>query len=227
MATLTQTPHTNDAKLRKNGGGTFAGVRGGTTATSIQDAGATTVAAQVDNQSDFTNFYFDRPVLPFDTSAIGSGGTVTAGTLDVNVTASSSPGTVYIDLVAINLASPPTIATTDWQYVGTTQLATRLSFASGFTGAKTFTLNSSGLAAINKTGYTGLCIVMGNDFANSDSSPQNLGFGYAPYYTYCLISSADAGSNLPTLNLTYTTPGASLAPVRRDTRLLPFYSFPD
>ena len=180
MATLTQTPHTNDAYLQKTGASTYAAVRGGTTATSLVGAAATSVQAQVDNQSDFTNFYFNRIVLPLDTSAIGSGGTVTAGTLDIYVNACLSPGTVYVDLVAINLASPPTIATTDWQYVGTTQLATRLSFASGFTGAKTFTLNAAGIAAINKTGYTGLCIVMGNDYAGSDSSPQNLGFGYAP-----------------------------------------------
>lgn len=218
MATLTVTPHTNDAGLRKTGA-SFAAARGGTTASSIVSASATTLTAQVDNASDGSTWVFDRAVLPFDTSGLGAGATVTAATLDLNVTALySAEGTCYLDLVGVSLASAPTVATTDWQYISMgTALATRISFST--TGVKTFTLNAAGLAALNKTGFTTFAVVVGNDYSNNESSPNEL-VGY-PYgvYTYVTFNTADAGSNRPTLTVTYTpAPAPSASTVRRRPR---------
>lgn len=215
MASYSGNPHTNDAGLRSNSAVSFAACRAGATL-SVISAGSTTTGPQVDDTP--SAWYFDRYVMPYDTSTLGTGATVTAGTLDFYVSAigSFTTGlTHYLDLVAVNLASAPTIATGDWSNVVIgTACATRLSMPDSTTGVtKTFTLNASGLAAVNGTGYTTFAIVMGNDFSNSNTSP----FNQPGTYSYMTCNTSNAASNKPLLSLTYT-PGATAGPVRTRRR---------
>lgn len=230
MASIAVNPHSNDAALRKSGTGTFSSVRSGSTATSVISAASTTYGPQADNASDGSNYSFDRVVMPFDTSGM-AGGVATSATLGVYVTYSEGSGappnlSIFLDLVAVNLASAPTIATSDWANVVIgTRCAGQLNFVDGGTGAKTFTLNAAGLAAINATGYTTFAVVMGNDYEASANSPDNL--AYSPFYTTATLYSS-SGTTPPLLTVTYTPATPAAPPLRRrDTALLPFYSFPD
>lgn len=227
MATLNANPKTSDASLRKSST-TFAGAHDGSTASSVIQASSGTLTTQVDGASDYTNYGVDRIVLPIDVSALGSGATVTAGTLAVNVSAFGSPGgTAYLDLIAISLADVNSIAVGDWASCVAnygTQCATRISFSS--TGVKTFTLNAAGIAAVqaNRTGTVVFAVIMGNDQANSITSPDTL--YSSPFYTYTNIDSA-TGTSPPLLTVTYTAPAGGSQFQRRDRAMLPFYSFPD
>lgn len=222
MASYSGNPHTNDASLRSVAT-SFANAKSGSGTLSVISAASTTTGPQVDAASDFTNYYIDRYVMPYDTSSLGSGAIASAGTLEIYINlidALPASGTCYLDLVAVNLASAPTIATGDWSNVVIgTACATRLSMASGAPGAKQFVLNASGLAAVSVTGYTTFAVVMGNDFSNSVSSPSNLS---ANSYTYMNCNTSNAGSNKPTLNLTYT-PGVLPGTVRPRRRPLGLY----
>lgn len=216
MPTIAPNPNTSDGVLRKSAT-TFAGAHDGATASSVISAAATSLTAQVDNKSDATNYYVDRIVLPFDISALGGGATVTAATLDVNVTAIGGPaGATYMDLVAVYPADYDSLAVGDWQHIVsnyTTQLAARLSFST--TGVKTFTLNAAALVILQariagspSPGRVAFAIVMGNDQANSVSTPTNLAL---PAYTYVTIHSSTGGTP-PVLTVTYT-PGTTPAQI--------------
>lgn len=231
MASYSGNPHTDDATLRSVAT-TFANARSGSGTLSVISGSATAAGPSVDAQSDWSNFYIDRFVMPFDTASLGVGAVASAGTLSFYVNGLESPdvANTQLDLIGYTLASAPTIATSDWGSAGTTQLATRLSFAPGTTGTQTFTLNASGLAYITGAAYTVFAIVMANDYANSPSSPTDIDGHFGASYSYMSCNTANAGSNKPTLALTYTPgtpPGAPTPLLRRDRSILPLYSFPE
>lgn len=216
MASYTGNPNAADAVIRSNSAASWAAMRAGANLAVIS-AGATTGGAYIDET--VGAYYGDRLILPFNTAALGSGAVASAGTLDFYLNLIGSPvggHTHYIDLVKVNLASAPSIATGDWSNIVIgTQCATRLSFAHGYTGAAQFVLNAAGLAAVNGGGYTTFALVMGNDYSDSQTSPTNL---YdAGWYSYFNCNMSEASSNKPLLSLTYT-PGATAGPVRTRRR---------
>lgn len=94
----------------------------------------------------------------FDTSAIGSGNTVTAATLSLYaLTKSSGNGVIEAAIVSSLPASNTAIVAADYSTLGTTDFAPRLTSTAATTSAyNDFVLNSSGLAAISTTSITKL-----------------------------------------------------------------------
>lgn len=225
MATLAVNP-TYDAALRKASAASWAAARSGTTADSIISAAATTLSCQADATAGA--FLLDRPVLVFDTSPI-AGGTITAATLAINITGGDAPGAgpnAFVDLVEFTPANPASIATSDWQYIDTAGLniANELNYNEGFTGTQTFTLTSPA-AHVSPSSYTCFAILQANDlFDQVNAAWLNITGTYA----YHEFNTTNAGSNKPLLTVTYTPATPAAPPLgRRDSALLPFYSFPD
>lgn len=225
MSSIAVNPNTSDAFLRTTGA-SFAAVRGAATGT-VTSAAATSIQAQIDNDS----FLCDRPLMCFDTSAIDDAATIDSATLTIYVTGgyARGGGDIYLELVTASPADPTSLASGDYDSFGTTRLAPQINVYPASGQTYTFTLNAAGLAAINKTGYTSFFVVMGNDFANSTTSPSDLtiGFPFSNRYTYAAFNSGDAGSNKPLLTVNYTLPSGGVPGIRRDVRLHPLYSFPD
>jgi len=137
------------------------------------------------------NYSVYRAHLPFDTSAL-AGGTVTAVTLRVepsNVVSAQS-----IALVESTMGDPTNIATTDHDNYNSTELATANASWTNDT-QYTYTLNASGLAAINTSGYTKLCMIDSNDLVAGAVTGCNLVF-------YSVEDGTE--SNRPLLTITYT-----------------------
>ena len=101
------------------------------------------------------NYRLDRAHFPVDTSAIG-GDTITAAIFHVYVVFVSESGTRYMCLVQASQASPTQLTTADYNQCGAVDSpaegAPRLApVASAY---NTMTLNATGRAWINTTGYT-------------------------------------------------------------------------
>lgn len=103
-----------------------------------------------------------RSYYPIDTSSLTSGATITDATFSVYVTdhySASVPGgaPMGFSLLQGNQTSTTALSTSDYPPASWTKLATDISDASITTSAyNTWTLNSSGKGAINKTGVTSL-----------------------------------------------------------------------
>lgn len=138
-----------------------------------------------------------RAFFALDTSSVGAG-VVTAGTFKVYIDAIYSGGSLC--LVAGSQASTSGLTGTDFDNVGSTELASRITI-SGITapGFATFTLNAAGLAAINGSGYTKFAIVHSRDLDNSAPGSGVYEGALATYSEYT------GSSRDPVLDLTYTT----------------------
>lgn len=212
MATLGAYSTSGDGFVRNTDtSSSWATLRAAATGTGAFYTSTNTNFAYVDNQDDGFARYIDRSFFAFDTSGLTSAATVTAATFKVWVVATPNDAGVFgsLCLVGGTQASTSSLATTDFGSCGTTELATRLAVSGLTTGAyNTFTLNSSGIAAINKTGYTKLCIRHSSDLDNSAPTT----------YTYCGVSgyySDQTGtSNDPALEVTYTLAGAAVPTIR-------------
>lgn len=150
-----------------------------------------------------------RAFLPFDTSALGSGATVTAATLNVYVYF------VYADsgevgLVSQTQASTSTLAATDYLSVGSTEYATRVTVPGTVATNAYLAIPLTGLSVINKTGFTKLALRSGTDIDASWSPVGDKAVGIA------FRASEQAGtSNDPYLDITYTPAPAGATPPRR------------
>lgn len=105
---------------------------------------------------DGTNYGIDRFWMHYDTSSIGSGATIQSAFQRFHGTSTSSANTNSdtVEVVASSVVSNTTLASTDWGNLGTTSYGS-ISFASYNTaGDNDITINSTGLAAISKTGTT-------------------------------------------------------------------------
>lgn len=152
-----------------------------------------------------------RMFLPFDTAAIPDTDTVTAATLTVYSTGTTfngdNDGDDFVTVVQTSQASNTTLAHADYDTCGDaisnpTEGATRIDLSSWSTGAgnaNTFTLNSTGLGWISKTGYTKLGLREGHDVINSQIANNTVN-GAAVY----LSEQDGAGTtNDPTLTVTH------------------------
>jgi len=99
--------------------------------------------------------------MGFDTAPLLDGCTITSATLTLRYYDKKNDltgATPALAVVAATLLSHAVIASADYSSAGTTLLSDSIAYASWTTGDKVFTLNAAGLAHINKTGYTDLCI---------------------------------------------------------------------
>jgi len=131
-------------------------------------------------------YYIGRTFTAFQTSAIADTDTIESATLKFyvyNLGGSASPlqnlGAREVCLVAGSQASGTVLVSADYNNLGSTEQATRLAITS--TGYKTFTLNSTGLGNINKTGYSKFALRAGQD--NDNVAPVNnvSGVDFLPY----------------------------------------------
>lgn len=115
--------------------------------------------------TDDCNLY--RGFCAADTSAIGSGGTITAATLYLYIGGAATTRGGSLCLVAGSQASGTSLTANDFDNVGTTELSSSRITISGATGWVSFPLNAAGLAAINKTGTTLFAVRSSFDLDNS------------------------------------------------------------
>lgn len=173
MATTTVYSAAGDGIIRNSATGSS-----GAAWTTLRNAATGTVAdattnPQVAVQCDQNSYadskqYIDRAFFAFDTSGIPDGATIFSANLGFYVVTKTSTAGGDIALVAGTQASTSTLATSDFGSCGTTEYATRRSF-SGLTTStyNEWALNSTGLAAISKTGFTKLVLRGSFDLDNS------------------------------------------------------------
>ena len=200
----------NDARLRANTAGSFWQVLRDNAGTSVSNNEVlpscinTIAGTTADNYT-----YIQRCGFQFNTSVVGSGGTVTSAvfgtkflsrtvTLKGQNESSIVVGTpanpnLYVagDYDALNLASP-------------TELASRFDFTNTASGNINFTFNAAGISAINKTGNFTIYMLDGDELDNSFTGVWGSGLSRV----LRLYGTSDATeSNRPYLQIIYT-PGA-------------------
>lgn len=98
----------------------------------------------------------ERFLFLFDTSSLGSGATISSATVGLYVTAKGSGAqSVAVNIYSSAPASNTGLVAADYDTTGTTAYASNIAITSITTSAyNTFTLNSTGIAAISKTSIT-------------------------------------------------------------------------
>lgn len=188
--TSTFYPHSSDGDIYATGAG-FATVRAAATGT-VSNTNATELYGFYEGGA---SDELHRGFFHFDTSAIPDADTISAATFAL-VQTSSFVGTPEGGLVQSSAASDTSLATTDYNDLGSTEGATRLTITSGATN--TWTLNSTGLTWISKTGYTKLGLRLGRDIDNSDP-------GTTPHYFRMYASEQTGTTNDPVLVVTHAS----------------------
>ena len=119
----------------------------------------------------------------FDTSSIPDTDSISSSTLSLRGTAKLDDASITpnITIVAGNPASNTSLTGTDYATRGTTEFASRITYASWSTaGYNDFALNASGISNISKTGISKFCAMNGQyDFDNS--APTHPGSAQSSY----------------------------------------------
>jgi len=156
MAELTVYPEAGDGVVG-NSNATWSTCRGA--ATGDYADYTTTENTVVKTRYNGSTYWIYRGFFPFDTSALGSGATVSAATLSIYGTATSDGLGITPDANIYSFAPAATnaLANGDYDAFGTTDLSTTIAYG-GWTvsGYNDFVLNASGLAEINASGITKL-----------------------------------------------------------------------
>lgn len=142
-----------------------------------------------------SDWQIDRLFLPFDTSAISSGAAISAVSLNVYVTGTSTSGDLdptnnYINVVQTTQPNSTTLTTADYDLCGDavsnpTTGATNISIHSGFTAPlpayTAISLNATGLTWVKKSGESSACgggtgvtclgLREGHDITNTEPNP--------------------------------------------------------
>ena len=185
-----------DGVVQKSGA-VWATQRGAATGTSVDKTSAFGSCMQVQEYTG--TYYIDRGFLSFDTSSIPDGATISSAVLHIYVNTKSDVGIGdSLVLVEGTQASATDLATADYDAFGSTELASRALSAITTSAYNTLTLNSSGLAIINKTGHTKLCTRSARDVDNS--AP-----GSGQYSSVAIYWSDETGTSKdPKLVVTYS-----------------------
>lgn len=148
-------------------------------------------------------WYIYRAYLPFDTSSIGAGATVSAASLTVTSTGAETAGETIYDthLVKTNQASITALTTSDWVPDSFTSGGeiTVASWSIGDGNDNTMTLNATGRSWINGSGSTLLGLIGEAD--QTDTAPTVYNAGRAPYLYF---SERTGTTDDPVLDVTYT-----------------------
>lgn len=192
------------ASVPASGQDTFANLR----AAAGSNASATTTycdGSHLEAGTSSNNFnYFSRGFVCFDTSPIGSGGTISAAVLSlygngnyVN-TFSVAPS---LHICAAALASTAAVVAGDFDSASFTSFGSK-TFAAWSVGAlNDITFNASGIAAINKTGISQFSIQSSWDQSNTAPT---WGSGLRSYMYSEMADNADS-AKWPKLVVTYTS----------------------
>jgi hypothetical protein len=148
-------------------GGVWATVRGAAAGTSVVDSGTTQAALS----NTFMQVDIYRVFLLFDTASLPDADTILSATLSVYATAiqnGDNDGDDTINVVTSNPASNTGLVIGDFDQLGTTLQAPAIDITSITTSAyNVFTLNSTGLGNISKTGVTKFGLREGHDLIDS------------------------------------------------------------
>jgi hypothetical protein len=139
---------------------------------------------------------YHRPLrswIHFDTSAIPDTASVSNATL--RLTCSESGGTASAAVVSSTQSSDTSIVNTEFDHIGSTRFSSDFDYATVNTSYD-ITLNSAGLSAISKTGYTKLGLRGVKDI--DDVAPTSQDYRY--YYTHAHATTAYR----PKLTVEYT-----------------------
>lgn len=167
-----------------------------------------------------SSYNIARANLPFDTSDLPDNAVITGANLGLYYhskldTETSNPADIAI--VNSTVSNPSSITTADYNNFGTTRLASDVDISTLNHSAYTvFSLNSSGLSEINKTGYTQLGVRATNELDQTSApvarsfaqfySSYRVGTTQDPYlditYHYCGDNTVDTGEECDDGNTT-------------------------
>jgi hypothetical protein len=143
-----------------------------------------------------------RGFLPFNTSDIDAGATITSASLFVYPTAvndSDNDDQAYINVFQATFANPASPSTADYDQLGETKGSSDHDITGTPTNAyKEFTLNATGIGWINKGGTTQLGLREGHDL-------ENLAYAVGTFTRIRFAHSETTGTDKdPYLKITYT-----------------------
>ncbi|MCL5436060.1 MAG: hypothetical protein M1275_03185 [Patescibacteria group bacterium] len=180
---------------------TFANLR--TSAGTAGDPTGTLMGTGL-HSSGNTNMFdvMQRIIFTFDTSSLGSSASISSATLKIyiqnNITTLAS---MNISLVESTPASNNTLVAADYGQVGTTQQASDITPSAS--AWNTWTLNSTGLSSISKTGISKFGVRYDADRTGTSPGWSSTSWAYIDVHT-----SDNSSGNKPDLTITYTTPVA-------------------
>jgi hypothetical protein len=199
-----------------NGDGYVANYREGSSFSAVRGASDGTQAAYgsfITNSTYNYEYYYSsdpansfaitRGFFPIDTQSIGDSDNITAATLYIRFAGRS--GDSYISVVQSTQANTASLATGDFDQLGTTKGSNDITMANISTSAYTgWTLNATGIGWISKTGYTKLGTRYGKDIDNQAPGSQ------VSYNGTCYYSGYTGTDRDPYLDVTVSagTPGS-------------------
>jgi hypothetical protein len=145
--------------------------------------------------------YLTRMIVGFNTSSLPDGMTMTSAEFSM-VCMSKYDGLAWTPQVALTNGTPgdPPYTQDDYNDRGSTELASRKAYADFSSGTRaTWTLNSSGISNINKTGWTHIYVRLGQDV---DATPGT--WGYTNSYVRFYNTNSAGTLDDPKLTITYT-----------------------
>lgn len=162
------------------------------------------VRYRCDANTDKWDFMY-RAIFTFDTSALGSGASISAADFCIYITGIDNSFTDSLAVVGATPANDNNLVDADYGQVGSTLYATAVALAGLSTSQyNNISLNATGLAAISKTGITKLGTRGEHD--RSDSEPA-WSSGADSDLDICYADYADVTSD-PKLVITYTLGGS-------------------
>lgn len=145
-------------------------------------------------------YYVNRTFIDFDTSSLGSGSTISSASAYIFRRGSSDNDNDGYDRVGIYKSTGTgtnSYTTSDFSSCESTDLAPYLDISSYGSSNMTFSLNSSGIENINKTGWSKFCFREGHDVANNQTEG-----AWTEWQMY--LSEYTGTSSDPYLSVTYT-----------------------
>jgi hypothetical protein len=165
----TFTPHSSDGYVVYDGS-TWSTIRSASTGTAVLATATEDWLISYDN--DAGALRCGRAFFAFDTSSLPDSDSITAATLSIRQGNNAGTGDRTFGLVQTTQGSPTSLATSDYSACGSlngaTEGASRVTMNTADT-TWTYTLNSTGLTWINKTGYTLLGLRAGPELDNASA----------------------------------------------------------
>lgn len=149
-------------------------------------------------------YYVGRGCYVFDTSSLPDDAVISSVVLGFNFTGLNTTETnnYSVNCFLFTPATPGTIVANDFDEAKGTAACDTPKDITGLTGDSQFTLNATGIAGINKTGYTHFSLRLSGDSGGATpTGPQQLN-GYP--------GGNGTESNRPYLTITYTVPDSGL-----------------